>query len=334
MKRTRFEHSLTSGKALIGMCGAAVALALAIGAGAVDAQQKAGKESGAGARPAPADVAQAAPAVPRREAKAERRETKRATRHALRLGVQLQAQGDQGLLVSSLEENGIAARAGLQQNDRIITVDGRAFASGLQLDAYLAGQGGRRVPMIVDRNGQRLTIFVNPATLAEDTAWLGVYFEEAESGSPGARILHVYPAGPAARAGLQAGDSITQIDDRKIENASDVITFVQEAEPQVETKFSILRNDKPVTLPVTLGSRREHFPSAANNGYGPNGQPGNGTPAYGQDSGENDAFEDVPPHAMHLEHDRRIAEQHQRIEQELQALREEIRQLREELRKK
>ena len=47
--------------------------------------------------------------------------------------------------------------------------------------------------------------------------------------------------------------------------------------------------------------------------------------------GEDDEFGNIPPHAMQLEHDRRMAEQHQRIEQELVKLQEEVRKLREAL---
>jgi len=235
--------------------------------------------------------------------------------------------------VSNLEENSVAARAGLQQNDKIVSVDGRAFTNGRQLDAYLASQGGRRVPIVAERAGQRMTIFVTPAQIAGDTAWLGVYLEEGEPNAKGARITHVYPSGPAARAGLQSGDTITQINDQKVETPADVITLVQESEPQAEAQFVVLRNDQETKIPVTLGSREHFTPPAQQNQYAQYGS-ANGNNGQGQFFGGNDDFENVPPHAMQLEHDRRIAEQHQRIEQEIQALREEIRQLREELKKK
>jgi membrane-associated protease RseP (regulator of RpoE activity) len=336
MKREWLPRRLMQHVVLFGGCAAVLGLAVAFGGQAADAQKNPRKDAPKTAAPAPASGTQAAPAVPRREAKAENRDAKRTKRRAMTLGAQLQVQGNQGgLQVSNLEENSMAARAGLQANDRVIAVDGRAFASGRQLDAYLASQGGRRVPIIIERNGQRSTIFITPAAMDADTAWLGVYLEEGEAaGEQGARITHVYPSGPAARAGLHAGDVIVQIDDRKIEGPSDVITYVQESEPQAETQFAIMRNEQQMTVPVVLGSRQHFLPPAQNNGFGQQGNANHGPGNYGQQTNENDDFEHVPPHAMQLEHDRRIAEQHQRIEQELQALREEIRQLREELKKK
>src|SRR5262249_34476818 len=123
---------------------------------------------------------------------------------------------------------------------------------------------------------------------------------------------------------------IVQIDEQKVEGPSDVIMHVQQSEPQAEAQFAILRNEQQMTVPVVLGSRQHFVPPAQNGGHR---QQANYRPTTYDQQG-NDDFEDVPPHAMQLEHDRRAAEQHQRIEQELQALREEIRQLREELKKK
>ncbi len=160
--------------------------------------------------------AQAPPATARREAKVENREVKAANKDAkqaaavaVTLGVQVapgnQALG-QGLQVSTLEENSLAAKAGLQANDRIMSVDGRTFTSGRQLDAYLASQGGRRIPIIYERGGQRSTVFVTPSAIGHDTAWLGVFLEEADASYRGRccqrqlRVTHVYPSGPARPA--------------------------------------------------------------------------------------------------------------------------------------
>ena len=220
--------------AFSGTLGLGVLIALAYGA--ADAQQTpttAAKQAAG----QPAAVAQAQPNVTKREAKRARRQVKG-------MGVQLEAKGDQGLLVSSLEDNGLAARAGLQQNDRIISVDGHTINNPRQFNAYLASHGGRRVPIVIERNGQRLTVDVTPPMLAGDTAWLGVFLDEGDSkvkGEP--RITQVYPSGPAARAGLHPGDTIVSVDGQKIEGSHDLVTLVQEMEPRSTSEFVVVRND-------------------------------------------------------------------------------------------
>ncbi len=332
MNREWLNHPVTAHCIIFGGS-LALGISIALVHSSVGAQPSELQARGKTSAPVATNAQTQVPAT-RREAKAEQRDGKRAKRRAMTLGLQVQPQGNQGLQVSKLEENSIAAKAGLQANDHILSVDGRQFTSGRQLDAYLASQGGRRVPLVIDRNGQRSTVYVTPNPIAGDTAWLGVYLEESDAASQGARITQVYPSGPAARAGLQAGDTITQIDDQKVEGPADVITIVQESEPQAKTQFSIIRNEQEMNIPVVLGSR-EHF-VPPNNPYGQYGN-GNGHGDHSQfapPQGAGQDFEDVPPHAMQLEHDRRLAEQHQRIEQEIQALREEIHQLREELKKK
>ncbi len=328
----RFQSPLAAHfVAFSGTLGLGVLIALAYGA--ADAQQTPANTAKQAAGQ-PVAAAQAQPNATKREAAAERRDAKRAKRQVKGMGVQLEAKGDQGLQVSSLEDNGIAARAGLQQNDRIISVDGYAINNPRQFNAYLASHGGRRVPIVIERNGQRLNVDITPPTLAGDTAWLGVFLDEGDSKVKGARITQVYPSGPAARAGLHPGDTIVSVDGQKIEGSHDLVMLVQEMEPRSTSEFVVVRNDQEVKIPVAYGSR-DSFVAANQNAYG-----GHATYYAPQDQNgqyaqrEHSEFDDVPPHAMSLENDRRNAEQHQRIEEEIRQLREEIRQLREELKQR
>jgi C-terminal processing protease CtpA/Prc len=242
------------------------------------------------------------------------------------LGFEVTAKGDQGLWVSSVDENSPAAQAGLKMNDRIVSVDGRPLTAARQLQAYLSGQGGRRVPIIVARDGQQYTVQFMPPTFGADSAWLGVYLEEGDANMKGAKITHVYPAGPAARAGLYAGDIVTRIADQQIDGSADLVATVQQMEPQKQVEFIVLRNERETKIPVVLGSR-EAFVHRHHDRHD------HGNDNEFGDTDRND-FDDVPPYAMQLEHDRRAAEQHQRIEEEIRLLREEIAKLREDLKRK
>jgi membrane-associated protease RseP (regulator of RpoE activity) len=128
-------------------------------------------------------------------------------------------------------------------------------------------------------------------------------------GQPGARVAQIYPGSPAARAGLQPGDLVTQINGQKIDDPAELIALVHEMKPQTQAEFEIMRENQPQKIPVTIGSRASEF---AESQYGP----GQGQQASGQDQAGPD------PNAL------------QRIEQEMRQLRDEIRQLREQLQKK
>jgi S1-C subfamily serine protease len=325
----RFHSPLAAHLAAFsGTLGLGIVIALAYGA--ADAQQSTtGTAQKATGQPVTAPQGQ--PGTPRKEAA---RDAKRARRQVKGLGVQLEAKGDQGLLVSSLEDNGVAARAGLQQNDRIISVDSHAINNPRQFNAYLASHGGRRVPLVIDRNGQRVTVEITPPMLGGDTAWLGVFLDEGDSNVKGARITQVYPSGPAARGGLHPGDTIVSVDGQKIEGSHDLVMLVQEMEPRSTSEFVVVRNNQETKIPVTFGSR-DSFQAANPNAYGSHSTNYGPQDQNGQNGQhEHSEFDDVPPHAMSLENDRRNAEQHQRIEEEIRLLREEIKQLREELKQR
>lgn len=247
---------------------------------------------------------------------------------AAALGVQFQAQGDQGLTVTTIEQNSALRQAGLRQNDRIVSIEGMTFASPRRLEAFLHANAGRPLPIIIDRGGQRYTVTATVPAANADSGWLGVYLEEGDDKIQGATITHVYPSGPAARAGLQTGDIILQIQDQKVEGTSDVVMVVREFQPQAQIELLIRRDQQQLKVPVVLGSRFAFQPRWNNEIQQAQYQaPYQQQQQRSQRSGDN-YFDGIPPYAMQLEHQRRAAEQNERIENEIISLREEIKQLR------
>jgi C-terminal processing protease CtpA/Prc len=236
-----------------------------------------------------------------------------------RLGIQFDQRTDNGLIVTDIEEGSVAARAGLRARDRIVSVEGRTITNPRQLQAYIRGQGGRAVPVIIDRDGQRYTIQLASQGGGEG-AWLGVYLQDGENDRPGAQVTSIYPSGPAARAGLRTGDVILALNGQRIANTPDLIAAVDGLKAGSRAEATVLRNGQEMAIPIVLGSRESFVFYPRNEG------------GYSQDYNDEDSeYINVPPFAMQLEHDRRMAEQHQRIESELRALKDEVRQLREAL---
>jgi putative serine protease PepD len=77
-----------------------------------------------------------------------------------------------------------------------------------------------------------------------------------QQGQPvGAGVAAVDPNGPAARAGLQAGDLITQVDDTQVRTAQDLQSAVATNQPGAVIRLTITRppTAEPHTLTITLG---------------------------------------------------------------------------------
>jgi len=155
--------------------------------------------------------------------------------------------------------------------------------------------------------------------------WLGVYVADSDEKSPaGAQISQIFPASPAARAGFRAGDVITQVNDHKVTDPQSFVTAIEAMPPGTKAAFAVQRNDQPVKLTATLGQNywtaHQQDQDFDRNSNGMRGR------------GYNE--EEYPIYAMELEHNRRVAEQHERMEQMLLELKEEVHQLREELKGK
>lgn len=164
----------------------------------------------------------------------------------------------------------------------------------------------------------------------QDAAWLGVFLRERDN-ERGATVAHVYPSGPAARAGLYPGDVIQQVNGQQVSNGNELVAALEQMHPGDKAEITVLRSNEPTKLTATLGSR-DSFISRnrpMDRFYGRGNQGGQS----GQYDDNDDQY-NFPLHAMELEHNRRNAEQHQRIENEIAQLREEVRQLREALQRR
>jgi serine protease DegS/serine protease DegQ len=93
--------------------------------------------------------------------------------------------------------------------------------------------------------------------------WLGVevgnVVVSADSGLPaaarGATVLDIYPGGPAAQAGLQAGDILLKMDKRPIIDPGDLRTREAELAPGSRVEISGLRAGEPFHARVVLAQR-------------------------------------------------------------------------------
>jgi putative serine protease PepD len=78
--------------------------------------------------------------------------------------------------------------------------------------------------------------------------------------SRGAGVVEVAPAGPAADAGVQAGDVITSVDGRPVSEPEDLSEALSGKEPGDQVRVELVRNGEPRTITVTLGARPQRTP--------------------------------------------------------------------------
>ncbi len=93
--------------------------------------------------------------------------------------------------------------------------------------------------------------------------WLGVEVQDVSvkmsealrlKAPVGALIASIVPDSPAAKAGLKPGDVIVTFNGHPVYNIGELVPMVGAMQPGAKVKIGILRNGKPMTLEVTIGT--------------------------------------------------------------------------------
>ena len=77
----------------------------------------------------------------------------------------------------------------------------------------------------------------------------------------GAIVAQVSPDSPASRAGLKQGDVITSFDGQKVSNSSALQVSVSQVTPGTKIDLGVLRDGKPTSLSLTVGTYDPNAPS-------------------------------------------------------------------------
>ncbi|MGD9915706.1 MAG: Do family serine endopeptidase [Rhizobiaceae bacterium] len=153
---------------------------------------------------------------------------------------------EKGALVSGLQDDSPALKAGIKAGDVITGVDGKEVSSPKELARLIGGiQPGKSVKVGVWRDGKAETVMVDlgtlpgsdkkaaaveqpapaDANLLED---LGLTVTRADDGK-GVVVTDVDPESAAAERGIQAGDVITSVNSKAVASPDEVSAAVADA---------------------------------------------------------------------------------------------------------
>jgi putative serine protease PepD len=93
---------------------------------------------------------------------------------------------------------------------------------------------------------------------APEHAYLGVSTSESPNG--GAQVAEVTAGGPAAEAGLQAGDVVTEVDGDAVRTPDDVAQAIDDNQPGDRVEIKVQRGGAEQTIEVELGQRPDQLP--------------------------------------------------------------------------
>jgi len=161
--------------------------------------------------------------------------------------------------VGEVVDSSYAAEAGLQYGDRILMV-GEQEASDWEtalvamLDEMISD--GRVTLRLENEAGRERTATIDVGDEATRLTEPGVLFDGLgfQPWQPPAVVAELTEGGAADAAGIVAGDRITSIDGEPIANFSDLQAVVS-VRPDEAVAVEVLRQDRAMTINLTIGSR-------------------------------------------------------------------------------
>jgi len=170
-----------------------------------------------------------------------------------------------GALVEKIKKDSTAEKAGFKVGDIITKVNEYDIynyvrfhgvvgtypeKSALQVTLLRDGEEKTLAVTLDRRGGGRASqVKSNPKA-----AFLGVVFSQVPN-NDGVELQQVVPNTPADKAGMKAGDIITEFDGKKIENPDDIRKALGEKKPGDKVKVKVQRDGETLELEVELEAR-------------------------------------------------------------------------------
>jgi len=173
-----------------------------------------------------------------------------------------------GALVSSVEKDGPAAKAGLEPGDVILKVDGKEITQSAELAARIADvKPGTATTLEVWRKGSTQDVKVTVGELKDKTVAsadsgdkghgrLGLAVrpltpEEQQQADVKGGLLVNDVSGPAAKAGIQPGDVILSVNGTAVKSVEQLRDLTAKAGKHIA--LLVQRDDAKIFVPVDLG---------------------------------------------------------------------------------
>lgn len=174
-----------------------------------------------------------------------------------------------GALISDIMAGGPAEKAGLKQGDIITRFAGKEIRDARQLQLVVADTPvGEKVEVEIYREGraQKLSVTignsesasaVKPRSAEPQTGWFGLTVEELPddmrlNGVKGVIITAVDPEGMAAESGIQRGDIILSVNQKKVTSLADYARAMKEAELKGSVALLVKRGDANIYFALRI----------------------------------------------------------------------------------
>ena len=156
-------------------------------------------------------------------------------------------------VVYYIQPGGAAAKAGLQQGDRIVSFNGYENPSWDRINGDALLSPGQPLPMVISRNGEQLPVTITPTSRTENGESAGFLDFIPDYGGLPVVVGDVAIGSPAADAGLKEGDRFISIGGENVKSSAQVTEYIRSHDAQ-PISMVVVRDG--ANTQITTDSRR------------------------------------------------------------------------------
>lgn len=149
-------------------------------------------------------------------------------------------------VIDTVVPNYSAQTAGLQENDKILKIDGKKIKNKADLDEALEKSNGNELSILIERDGKEQELKIKPTE--EKYNYTGIAVNT--SNDKLTEIAALYPNSPGEKQGLQAKDIIIAINDNPVENNAQKLVDYINLSIGEEIKFTVERNGENLDITI------------------------------------------------------------------------------------
>ena len=168
-------------------------------------------------------------------------------------------------VIAACRVNSPASEAELRAGDTIVEINGKPVTRQAQFKQELNRHyAGDQVRLVVLRAGERIEREIELTDKLDpyEFPFAGILPERPVAGKPeGLVVRYVYPEGPAAKAGVLAGDKIVSLAGGEIKDAGTAAERLRTLAPDAQLAVELLRDGKPLGVEIVLGRLPELIPA-------------------------------------------------------------------------
>lgn len=149
-------------------------------------------------------------------------------------------------VIDTVVPNYSAQTAGLQENDKILKIDGKKIKNKADLDEALEQSNGNELSILIERDGKEKELKIKPTE--EKYNYTGIAVNT--SNDKLTEIAALYPNSPGEKQGLQVKDIIIAINDNPVENNAQKLVDYINLSIGEEIKFTVERNSENIDITI------------------------------------------------------------------------------------